>query len=208
MSTREIRLPALSPTMEEVVLLAWKVAPGDTITDGQPIAEVSTAWVDMDLEAPFPGTIVELLVGAGDTVALGQTIATLVTDDTFAAIGLSAAKSEASPPGQGAEPTTDPRGGVGIVGASPPARKMARELGIDLSVVEATGVRGQVTPLDVKRYHELSSVPQMEAPLEAAPADTAVAAPPQQASPVPDTTDTAPPPPAPIPHTTSPAPPP
>ena len=171
MSTREIRLPALSATMEEATLLEWKVAPGDTVTEGQPIAEVSTDKVDMDLEAPFGGTIVELLVEAGSSVALGETVATLEADedDMFAGMDLggSSEKTTAPPP----EPEPQPEVAVpeaqsesGIVPASPPARKMARELGVELSDVEPTGARGQVTPLDVKNHHEKAATPTKAAP--------------------------------------------
>ncbi|MFP5331486.1 MAG: dihydrolipoamide acetyltransferase family protein [Acidimicrobiia bacterium] len=165
MSTREIRLPALSATMEEATLLEWKVAPGDTVTEGQPIAEVSTDKVDMDLEAPFGGTIVELLVEAGTTVALGQSVATLEADedDMFAGMDLGAPSEAPPPPEERPEPAAAPaatsRTETGIVPASPPARKMARELGVDLGEVEPTGARGQVTPLDVKNHHEKATAP-------------------------------------------------
>lgn len=79
-STREVRLPALSATMEEATLLAWKVSPGDTVQEGEPIAEVSTDKVDMDLEAPFPGVIRELLVSPGTAVPLGAALATIETE--------------------------------------------------------------------------------------------------------------------------------
>lgn len=174
MSTREIRLPALSATMEEATLLEWKVAPGDTVSEGQPIAEVSTDKVDMDLEAPFGGTVVELLVEAGDTVTLGQTVATLEADedDMFAGMDLSGSTRTQDSPQPEPEPAqTKPpeRTEGGIVPASPPARKMARELGVDLAEVEATGIRGQVTPLDVKNHHERRTAPQRQKPAEPAP---------------------------------------
>lgn len=164
MNTREIRLPALSATMEEATLLEWKVSPGDTVTEGQPIAEVSTDKVDMDLEAPFGGTIVELLVEAGATVALGQTVATLEAeeDDMFAGMNLGAPSEVSAAPEERPEPAAPvatPRTETGIVPASPPARKMARELGVDLGEVEPTGARGQVTPLDVKNHHEKTTAP-------------------------------------------------
>lgn len=171
MSTREIRLPALSATMEEATLLEWKVAPGDTVTEGQAIAEVSTDKVDMDLEAPFGGTIVELLVEAGATVALGETVATLEADedDMFAGMDLGGSSEKKTPATP--EPEPQPEEAVqpaqsesGIVPASPPARKMARELGVELSDVEPTGARGQVTPLDVKNHHDKAATPKTPSP--------------------------------------------
>lgn len=179
MSTREIRLPALSATMEEATLLEWKVAPGDTVTEGQAIAEVSTDKVDMDLEAPFGGTIVELLFEAGATVALGETVATLEADedDMFAGMDLGGSSQKETPATSQPEPQTEAAAPTapsdsGIVPASPPARKMARELGVELSEVEPTGTRGQVTPLDVKNHHEKAATPT-EAPPPPAPAEKA-----------------------------------
>ncbi|MDH3250766.1 MAG: hypothetical protein OEQ47_17490, partial [Acidimicrobiia bacterium] len=80
MSVREVRLPALSATMESATLLQWNVRPGDSVTEGQPIAEVSTDKVDMDLEAPFAGTVVELSVEPGSEVPLGALLATFETE--------------------------------------------------------------------------------------------------------------------------------
>jgi pyruvate dehydrogenase E2 component (dihydrolipoamide acetyltransferase) len=187
-STREVRLPALSATMEEATLLAWKVSPGDTVQEGEPIAEVSTDKVDMDLEAPFPGVIRELLVTPGTAVPLGAALATIETEseDLLGGLDLGGGAPEAQPvepavsspesrvsslesrvssPGSGSPGPT----AAGIVAASPPARKMARELGIDLALVAATGARGQVTPSDVSRH--AASVPAVpDAPPAGAPA--------------------------------------
>lgn len=188
MSTREIRLPALSATMEEATLLEWKVGPGDTVTEGQPIAEVSTDKVDMDLEAPFGGTIVALLVEAGASVALGEPVATLEADedDMFAGMDLSSQREAAPKPElepQAAAPATAAPSDSGIIPASPPARKMARELGVDLAAIEPSGARGQVTPLDVKNHHAKASETPATPPA-ATPA--AVAEKPQPDAPVSD----------------------
>ncbi|MGF1665638.1 MAG: biotin/lipoyl-containing protein, partial [Acidimicrobiia bacterium] len=185
-TTREIRLPALSATMTEAVLLEWKVAVGDSVRQGQPIAEVSTDKVDMDLEAPFDGVIETLDTEPGMTVALGGLMATAATESEDLLGGLdlgggstpapaeAAATTEAEQPVPTEEPGATPRPS-GIVPASPPARKMARELGVELEAVTPSGARGQVTPLDVKRHAEATSLP--EAPTAQAP--TAPVAPPE-----------------------------
>lgn len=195
-STREVRLPALSATMEEATLLAWKVSPGDTVQEGEPIAEVSTDKVDMDLEAPFPGVIRELLVSPGTAVPLGAALATIETESEDLLGGLDLGGG--APEMQAVEPAvssvesrvSNPESGspgptaAGIVAASPPARKMARELGIDLALVAATGARGQVTPTDVSRHAAsvaafpdaapaADPAPPAAATLKAAPAEDA-----------------------------------
>jgi pyruvate/2-oxoglutarate dehydrogenase complex dihydrolipoamide acyltransferase (E2) component len=97
-SSLEIRLPALSATMEEATVLAWLVKPGDTVTEGQPIAEVSTDKVDMELESPYAGTIQALLAQQGDTVPLGAPMATIESeaDDLLSGLSLAAATEAAA----------------------------------------------------------------------------------------------------------------
>ncbi len=160
MSAREVRLPALSATMESATLLQWTVQPGDTVSEGQPIAEVSTDKVDMDLEAPFAGTVVELSVEPGSEVPLGGLLATIETDaeDLLGGLDLGggSAESASEPEPEKVETTASndapPAAAPGaIVPASPPARKMARQHGIDLSQIEPTGRRGQITPSDVAK---------------------------------------------------------
>lgn len=160
MSVREVRLPALSATMESATLLQWTVQPGDAVSEGQPIAEVSTDKVDMDLEAPFAGTVVELSVEPGSEVPLGGLLATFETEaeDLLGGLQLGGSGTEERAPAEtapvetaaGASPPPPATSG-GIVPASPPARKMARQHGIDLSRLRPTGRRGQVTPSDVAK---------------------------------------------------------
>jgi pyruvate dehydrogenase E2 component (dihydrolipoamide acetyltransferase) len=191
-TTREIRLPALSATMTEAVLLEWKVAVGDTVKQGQPIAEVSTDKVDMDLEAPFDGVIETLDAEPGATIELGGLMATAGTEseDLLGGLELGASPAEAAPPEAALSetvPSETPPGAEaqsGIVPASPPARKMARELGVDLAAVTPSGARGQVTPLDVKRHAEETG--QTRTPATQAPAAPTVATE-QPAPPAPST---------------------
>jgi pyruvate dehydrogenase E2 component (dihydrolipoamide acetyltransferase) len=122
----------------------------------------------MDLESPYAGTIIELKVEAGATVALGETVATIESDedDMFAGMDLDRSNEPAAPaaaPQPEAAPTAAESGNSSaIVAASPPARKMARDLGVDLAAIPPTGTRGQVTPLDVKNFHDQAAQPREE----------------------------------------------
>jgi pyruvate dehydrogenase E2 component (dihydrolipoamide acetyltransferase) len=165
-SIREVRLPALSATMEEATLLSWKVAPGDAVSQGAPLAEVATDKVDMDLDSPFDGTIHELLVEPGAVVALGDAVATIETEaeDLLGGLDLAPetpATGTASEPEEKptpmAEPEASPAQTTGIIPAAPPARKLARELGVDLAAIAPTGRRGQVTTSDVRRHTEAAT---------------------------------------------------
>ena len=96
----EIRLPAMSPTMEEGTLARWLVKPGDTVKPGQVIAEVETDKATMELEVDEGGTIQSLLVGEGsDGVKVGTVIAVLAgEDEAQAAPAPTAAPASAAPP--------------------------------------------------------------------------------------------------------------
>jgi pyruvate dehydrogenase E2 component (dihydrolipoamide acetyltransferase) len=162
-SSLEIRLPALSATMEEATILSWFVKPGDTVAEGQPIAEVSTDKVDMELESPYAGTIQQLLAEQGDTVALGAPMATIESeaDDLLGGILGGLGGSPEAPPEppepRALEPelvapavTPAPPPETTIVPAAPAARRLAREQGVDLATLTPTGRRGQVIPADVE----------------------------------------------------------
>jgi pyruvate dehydrogenase E2 component (dihydrolipoamide acetyltransferase) len=177
--------------MESATLIQWTVQPGDTVSEGQPIAEVSTDKVDMDLEAPFDGTVVELKAEPGTEVPLGGLLATFETDaeDLLGGLDLGggATQENAPAPTGPAEEAIDappvPSPG-GIVPASPPARKMARRHGIDLTQIEPTGRRGQITPADIARAIDAQSAPIAE-PAPPTPTPPPAAATPPPAAPVP-----------------------
>jgi len=126
----EVRMPRLSDSMEEGTIVRWLKAAGDVVGTGDALVEIETDKATMEYEAEADGTL-EILAGEGETVALGEAIARLLPDG-------------ARPPtSAGDEPPQR-------VLATPVARRMAAELGIDLDAVTATGRRGQVMKADVE----------------------------------------------------------
>lgn len=81
MAELTVRMPALSATMEDALLVEWLVAVGDEVRSGQAIAEVGTDKVDMELESPYDGTISALLVDPDTRVGLGQPVATVASEE-------------------------------------------------------------------------------------------------------------------------------
>src|SRR4051795_8961939 len=77
--TIDIVTPTAGESVSEGTLVEWHVAPGDAVEDGQPIAEISTDKIDVELPAPAAGTITEVLADEGDTVTVGQVIARMTT---------------------------------------------------------------------------------------------------------------------------------
>lgn len=160
----EITMPALSPTMEKGNLAKWLVKPGDTIAPGDVIAEIETDKATMEVEAVDDGTIGRLLVDEGaEDVPVGQVIALLLAegeDESALNKAAAPAKAEAEAPKaqpQATQPAAAPKQAAGPapkddgkrVKASPLARRLAQEAGIDLAALAGSGPRGRVVKRDL-----------------------------------------------------------
>jgi len=132
----EVRMPRLSDSMEEGTIVRWLVAAGDAVAAGDPLVEIETDKATMEYEAEAAGTL-QILAVEGATVALGEAIARLLPDGA----GPAPAREDEQPPRDERPPR---------VLATPVARRMASDLGIDLAHVTATGRRGQIMKADVE----------------------------------------------------------
>jgi 2-oxoglutarate decarboxylase len=136
----DILMPEMGESVTEGTVLEYRVEPGQTVTEGETIVEVSTEKVDAEVPAPASGTITELLKGEEDTVKVGEALARMETDAAGAA-----AKPEATiPQAVEEEPEVD-----GAGRATPIARRAAADRGIDLAGVRGSGAGGKVTKDDV-----------------------------------------------------------
>src|SRR5690606_18614924 len=145
-------------------IVAWKVAPGDTVAINDVIVEIETAKSLVELPSPYAGVVGELLVTEGTTVELGSPIISLESDAAASAPEPVEGAGSAEDPGgsvlvgygtgagatsRRTRPAVRPvRSSVGVI-AKPPIRKLARDLGVDLSSVTPTGADGEVTREDV-----------------------------------------------------------
>ena len=146
----EITMPKMSDTMEEGKLITWLKHEGDHVAQGEPIAEIETDKANIEMEAFESGVIKQLLAKEGDAVPVGQPIAVLETAEQA---------PQAAPPPVEEKPPTPP--GVTEeerVNASPLARRIAEEHGVDLSKIEGTGPNGRIVEADIENY-----LKQMEA---------------------------------------------
>ncbi|PQZ51794.1 pyruvate dehydrogenase complex dihydrolipoamide acetyltransferase [Ochrobactrum sp. MYb15] len=172
----KITMPALSPTMEEGNLSKWLVKEGDKVTSGDVIAEIETDKATMEVEAVDEGTVAKLVVPAGtEGVKVNALIAILAEDGedvAEAAKGGDVApapkaeakaetpkeepKKEAAPaaipaPAKAEAPAAAPAANSGErVFASPLARRIAKDAGVDVSAVKGTGPHGRVVQRDVE----------------------------------------------------------
>lgn len=148
----DIKMPALSPTMEEGTLAKWLVKVGDTVASGDVMAEIETDKATMEFEAVDEGVIAEILIEEGtEGVKVGAVIARLSVEGEEAAPAKAAAPAakEAEPAPattkQASAPASDDS-----PAATPTARRLAEVNGIDLSGITGTGPKGKITKEDVE----------------------------------------------------------
>lgn len=133
----DVVMPQLGMTMTEGSVAQWLKAVGDPIAKGEPLFVVQTDKVDMDVESMQAGFVIELLLQEARTVPVGTVIARIA--DSRVAESPSAGSADANPMDAGQ-----------VQLASPRARRVAQELGVDLAQVKGTGERGRIREADVR----------------------------------------------------------
>jgi pyruvate dehydrogenase E2 component (dihydrolipoamide acetyltransferase) len=184
----EILMPALSPTMEEGTLAKWLVKEGDVVKSGQVIAEIETDKATMEFEAVDEGTIGQILVAEGTAgVKVNTAIAVLLEDGEAAGAAVAKPAAVAPVAAVAAAPmavaapvaaAVAPVAAGARVFASPLARRIAKEKGLDLTRVAGSGPHGRIVRADVE-----GASPVAAAPVAAPAAVTATAAPTKAAMP-------------------------
>ncbi|HET7477536.1 MAG TPA: 2-oxoglutarate dehydrogenase, E2 component, dihydrolipoamide succinyltransferase [Dermatophilaceae bacterium] len=185
----EVTMPKLGETVTEGTIGSWLKQVGDTVAFDDPLFEVSTDKVDSEIPSPVDGVVLEILVPAGETVPVGTPLIRIGEPGAAGAAGAGAAGAGARPAGaadgaapapgpkSGAAPATEPLPSGGRAGRllSPVVRRLASELGIDLSRLSGTGSSGRIRREDVERA--AAERPAASAPTAPAPAPAPVAGP-------------------------------
>ena len=156
----ELKMPALSPTMEEGTLAKWLVKEGDTVSSGDLLAEIETDKATMEFEAVDEGVITQILVPEGtDGVKVGAVIAMIQGEDEDASAKPKAAAPVAAPKPEpevaAAVPAPAPVAAAAKqtgdrIKASPLAKRIAADKGVDLAGVTGTGPNGRIVKADVE----------------------------------------------------------
>ncbi|XP_039835832.1 dihydrolipoyllysine-residue acetyltransferase component 5 of pyruvate dehydrogenase complex, chloroplastic-like isoform X2 [Panicum virgatum] len=176
---REIFMPALSSTMTEGKIVSWTAAEGDRLAKGDPVVVVESDKADMDVETFHDGFLAAVLVPAGESAPVGSAIALLAESEeeipaaqsqatSFSSSGAAASPPPTPPPpppapiavSAPAPPSPAAQGGARVV-ASPYAKKLAQDLGVDLFSVTGSGPGGRIVANDVEAA--------LAAPMKAAP---------------------------------------
>jgi len=145
----EFRLPDLGEGIHEGEIIKWHVQVGDLVNADDPLVDVETDKAAVTIPSPVGGRIVRLGGNVGETVTVGAVIA--VIDETATEARGAPEAGAPKPPVPEAVPGM-PAGRA--VPAAPATRRLARELGVDLSLVSPTGPGGRVTAEDVRRFAE------------------------------------------------------
>ena len=164
----ELKLPDIGEGVAEGEILKWMVKVGDQVKEDQPLVEVMTDKVNVQLPSPRTGKVSYILVKEGEVAKVGQTI--MVIDDGSAGSSQPVQQQQPHPAAAAsiASPPTSSAPASQMVMASPATRKLARELGVELGMVSGTGPQGRITDEDVKRSAG-GKVPQQVAMAQAAP---------------------------------------
>ena len=160
MAERIFALPDLGEGLEEGTITAWLVNEGDEVELNQPIAEIETAKAAVEIPSPFAGRILRLHVEAGSEAKVGAPLVTFevagevageVVGDAAEAGGPLATDPARARAGDAA-PTTGAASSSGSIAATPAVRKLAKDLGVDLTFVSGSGPGGRVTREDVEAF--------------------------------------------------------
>jgi pyruvate dehydrogenase E2 component (dihydrolipoamide acetyltransferase) len=194
----EIKMPALSPTMEEGTLAKWLVKEGDTVKSGDILAEIETDKATMEFETIDEGVVQKLLVPEGsDGVKVGAVIM-LIAGEGEDASAAPAPKADAAPAApKKAEPQKEPEVAKAVeapkaapapaasgdrVKASPLARRLAEQQGIDIASLAGSGPNGRIVKADLDGAKPGAAKPAAAAAPAAAPAAEAPKAAPAPAA--------------------------
>lgn len=150
----EVKLPKLGQTMEEGTIVNCLVREGDEVKKGSIIFEIETDKATLEMESPAAGFVKRILAQPGQTLPVGEPVMILGDRDEVIKEVPSAA---ASAPAEGtesisAQAVSRPAAVPERIAASPRAKKLAGELGVDLSAIKGTGPGGRITEEDVKAF--------------------------------------------------------
>jgi pyruvate dehydrogenase E2 component (dihydrolipoamide acetyltransferase) len=149
-------MPALEMAQETGKLIAWRKQEGDRVTKGEPLLEIETDKAVMEIEAPADGILAGIKASAGSDIPVGQTIAWIVApgekapeDQTAEAAPAARAKTERTAVSQVTAGPDEPAETRGIR-TSPKARRLAKELSVDIASLKGSGPGGEVLASDVQ----------------------------------------------------------
>lgn len=169
----EVKMPQLGESTYEGTIGRWLKQPGDRVERFEPLVEIITDKVNVEMPAPFGGTLAKILAAEGDTVPTGTAIALMETAEAVPAAEAPAAAPAAPAPAAKSRPAAAAPGEGERIRLSPVVRRLAEEHGLSLDEVAAlrgSGAGGRVTKEDVLKHLEQRPAPARPAAAVATPA--------------------------------------
>ena len=174
MAVKKFLLPEIAESVHEAEIGRWLVKEGDYVKKEQPLVEVLTDKVNTELPSPYEGYVRKILVKEGEVVTVGTPLI-IITDTLDEPIDIEGEEEASTSVVEEkreekiqADSTFEEARGDGRPLAAPAVRKLARELGIDLSKVKGTGPGGRIRKVDVLAYAEQMKAPPAEEVVERA----------------------------------------
>jgi 2-oxoisovalerate dehydrogenase E2 component (dihydrolipoyl transacylase) len=165
LAIEQIKMPQLGESVTEGTISKWLVSVGDKVNKYDPLAEVMTDKVNAEVPSSFTGTIKELIANEDDTLAVGEIICSIETEDVNTD-AVSAPVADAPQPvtntASTAAPSTANDGNKARY--SPAVLKIAQENGLDLLQIKGSGAGGRITRKDVLQVVESGNIPQVSPP--------------------------------------------
>ncbi|HWP26882.1 MAG TPA: 2-oxoglutarate dehydrogenase complex dihydrolipoyllysine-residue succinyltransferase [Xanthobacteraceae bacterium] len=178
----EIRVPALGESITEATVARWFKKPGDTVTVDEPLVELETEKVTIEVPSPATGTLSEIAAKDGETVAVGALLGQITDGAAKAAGAAASSQAPAASPPRPTAASPSPPAPPSDAPLAPSVRRLAAESGLDVSTVPGSGKDGRVTKADMLAAIERAAaqptpVPQTAASIQvrapAAPDDAA-----------------------------------
>ncbi len=164
----EFKLPDIGEGVVEGEVVRWLVQEGDQVAEDQPMVEIMTDKATVEIPSPVAGRILKRIGDEGDTISVGSTLVIIerpgeALEEEVPSAETTEAEETVTGPEEVSKPVAPPKPSAEVL-ATPAVRKAAREMGVDLRQVEATGSHGRVTREDLERYREPKERVEKEAP--------------------------------------------
>ncbi|MEM8817526.1 MAG: dihydrolipoamide acetyltransferase family protein, partial [Pseudomonadota bacterium] len=169
-----LTVPKWGIEMQEGTVTGWQVAAGANVSKGDELIDIETDKIVNTLEAPVSGVVCKQIAGEGETLKVGELLGVIATGDVTdaeidefvagfepadASFGIDDEPAAAGEPAAAAEPAADSAASTAAVRVSPVARRLAKQLGVDLATVSGTGRNGRISKEDVERAAAASAAP-------------------------------------------------
>lgn len=149
----ELKVPEMGESITEGTITEWRIAEGDSFSDGDPLVEIETDKITMDVPAPSAGRLLEILKKSGDTVRIGEVIGKIEAQKTDPKANPKTGSGSTEPQKEGSDEPDEPDNPASTEQATPPAvRHLIEQHNLNPDEIQGTGKHGMILKEDVLRH--------------------------------------------------------